>query len=282
MSKRSITIYHSPDSDDAFMFYGLASGNVTHPDFDFSHELQDIESLNHLAQKGELEVTAVSVHGYAYLKNRYSILTTGASLGGSDYGPCLVMREPTDLFDGTIRTIAIPGRFTSSALAFQIYLKEEGVNAKLVIMNFNEIDAAVSRGEVDGGIIIHEGQLTHQKKGLSMCLDLGKWWWDKYALPLPLGINVVRNDLGEKTIFAVKAALKKSIEYALSHRDAALDYALEYGRGITKEEADTFVEMYVNKKTVDMGKEGQEAITLFLSKGVEYGFIPENVEPVFV
>lgn len=280
--KKEITIYHSPDADDAFMFYGLTSGAVENDAYTFTHDLADIETLNQRTIRGELDVTAVSVHAYAYLKNQYAILTCGASMGGKDYGPRIVAREKFDIMDGTKRTIAIPGEKTSAALSLQIYLHEKGIEAELVNMDFDKVGDAVTAGDVDCGIIIHEGQITHDKDGLCLVLDLGKWWWDETGLPLPLGVNVVRKSLGEDAIIASALALKQSISYSLNNREKALEYALTYGRGISTEEADTFVGMYVNELTLDMGKEGIESIKLFLSKGVEYGFIPSEIEIEFV
>lgn len=282
MEKTKVTIYHSPDADDAFMFYGFVKGGVGHPDFEFEHELQDIESLNQRTLRGELDVTAVSVHSFPYLKNQYSILTVGASMGGKDYGPRLVMKEKVDLKDGKVRTIATPGQYTSAALALKIYLKEEGIEANVIDMNFDEVQSAVKAGQIDGGVIIHEGQITHHKDNLVTVVDLGKWWWEKTDLPLPLGVNVVKKSLGKETIEIVRDALKASVQCAMDNRSEALDYALTYGRGITKEEADTFVAMYVNEKTLDLGEDGIESTKLFLEKGKEYGFITEEFELEFI
>ena len=282
MTDRKITIYHSPDADDAFMFYGLVHGGVGHPGYEFDHELSDIESLNKRTLKGELDVTAISVHSYPYLNNQYAILTCGASMGGEDYGPRLVMNQECDLADGVKRTIATPGKYTSAALALRIYLHEKGIEANVINMDFDEVQQAVIDGKIDGGVIIHEGQITHHKEGLTTVVDLGKWWWDETGLPLPLGVNVVKKSIGYDAMEVCKSVLKQSIECAMDNRDAALDYALTYGRGIDKEEADTFVGMYVNDKTLDLGNDGVESIRLFLEKGAEYGFIPEKVELEFI
>lgn len=282
MSDREVTIYHSPDADDAFMFYGMVQGAVQVPGYSFRHELKDIESLNKLALRGELEVTAVSVHAFAFLKNRYAILRCGASMGGKDYGPRLIARTPIDLKDGKVRTIALPGELTSAALATKLYLREQGIEAELVYRHFEEIQPAVKSGELECGVIIHEGQITHQREGLTTVLDLGKWWWDDTSLPLPLGINIVTKELGAEGMRAVQTALHQSIEYSLAHRSDALDYALSYGRGLSREDADRFVAMYVNERTRDIGREGIDAINLFISRGRAAGLIPAEVEVEFV
>ncbi len=282
MSKQTITIFHSPDADDAFMFYGLTQGAVEHPDYAFEHDLSDIETLNQRTIRGELDFTAVSVHAYAYLKSQYAILTCGASMGGKDYGPRVVAMEPMSLTDGKKRKIAIPGERTSAALSLQLYMKENGIEAELVNIDFDKVTEAVRSGDVDCGIIIHEGQITHDREGLQLILDLGKWWWDETGLPLPLGVNVVRKSLGEEAIRATATALYKSIDYSLKNRDKALDYAMTYGRGISREEADIFVGMYVNDLTLDIGEDGMRSIQLFLGKAMEYGLIPDDTEIEFI
>lgn len=282
MSDKTIVIHHSPDADDAFMFYGLVKGGVGVPGFKFDHALSDIESLNQRALRGELDVTAVSVHAFAYLKNQYAIMRAGASMGGADYGPRIVACGNLNLKDGLKRKIAIPGKYTSAALALQIYLKEEGISADLQIVDFDKVQDVVKAGDIDAGIIIHEGQITCEREGLTTVLDLGKWWWDKYNLPLPLGVNVVRRALGEEGMRAAGKALKGSIEYSLEHRDEALKYALEYGRGISYDDADKFVGWYVNERTRDIGEDGARSIKLFLDRGYELGIIPNLVDVEFV
>ncbi len=282
MAPQEIVIYHSPDADDAFMFYGLTSGAVHNPDFTFKHELCDIETLNQRTLRGELDVTAVSVHAYPYLKGQYVILNCGASMGGADYGPRLIAKKAFDLNDGIKRKIAIPGQYTSATLALRLYLHEEQIEAELVNLNFDEVQQAVQAGAVDAGVIIHEGQITHQKEGLKTILDLGHWWWEKHSLPLPLGVNVARLSMGANALEAAKAALLSSITYSLDHRKEALDYALSYGRGITKEEADVFVGMYVNEKTLELGDDGRASIELFLAKAEEYEMIPKVGKVMFV
>ena len=272
---QEITIYHSPDADDAFMFYGLVHGGVTVPGFNFKHDLCDIESLNHRTLRGELDVTAVSVHALSHIAGDYAVLRCGASMGGPDYGPRLVARGAVDLRKPGLR-IAIPGELTSAALSLKLYLQEEGLMPTLVNIHFQEIEDAISRGEIDCGVIIHEGQITHTRDGFTTLLDLGEWWWKKTGLPLPLGVNVVRKSLGIEAMNGVYTALKNSIECALNNRDAALKYALEYGRGLSYEDADTFVGMYVNERTRDLGADGIRSIELFLKQGHQAGLIPHT------
>lgn len=279
---QNVVIFHSPDADDAFMFYGLQSGAVQVPGFSFTHELRDIESLNRLALQGAVDCTAVSVHAFGHLGSQYAMLTCGASMGGAEYGPRLVAPKPCALNDGRIRRFALPGAYTSATLALKIYLKEAGIEAELIQMGFDAVLQAVKNGEVDCGLIIHEGQITHQKEGLTTVLDLGVWWWKKTGLPLPLGINVVKRSLGLDAMRATQSALKASIEYSLAHRAEALDYALSYGRGLERSEADTFVGMYVNERTLDLGEEGVKSIRLFLELGAQYGYVPSTVEALFV
>lgn len=271
---KKITIYHSPDADDAFMFYGLVKGGIGLPGYEFCHELCDIESLNQMALAGKVDVTAISVHAFPYLDNRYAILSCGASMGEKDYGPRIVATEKINLKDGRRRKIAIPGKYTSAALALQLYLKMEKIDADLVIMNFDKVQDAVKSREVDCGVIIHEGQITHEREGFQMALDLGAWWWSRHQLPLPLGVNIVNKSMGMDAMNAVKTVLKGSIECALANRKEALDYALSYGRGLSAEDADVFVGMYVNRRTLDLGPEGRESIGLFLREGIEAGIIP--------
>lgn len=279
-AERAITIYHSPDADDAFMFYGLSSGAVSVPGYRFEHELSDIEGLNQRALRGELEVTAVSVHAYARIAERYRILRCGASMGGEHYGPKVVARSLTPLARSGAR-IAIPGELTSAALALKIFLREQGIDAELVNTHFDQVQHRVRDGSVDAGVIIHEGQLTHEREGLACVVDLGVWWWRETGLPLPLGVNVVRRDLGDEASRAVFKALKGSIEYSLEHRSKAIEYALRYGRGISASEADVFVGMYVNEVTLDIGEKGMRSIELFLERGARHGLIA-GVVPEFV
>ncbi len=279
---KTITIYHSPDADDAFMFYGLQSGAVNIPGYDFKHELKDIESLNHMAMKGELEVTAVSVHAYAYIADKYSILSCGASMGGENYGPRLVVRSDGERDLRKLKSIAIPGEKTSATLALKLFLEEKGLKVELVNTFFDHIQKRVIDKEVDAGLLIHEGQITSHKDGLVTIGDLGEWWFKKTKLPLPLGVNVVRKDLGTEGMSASYQALNKSIRHSLDNRSEALKYALTYGRGLSTAEADEFVGMYVNEKTLDLGDDGRESIQLFLDMAAKSKFIPELVKAEFI
>lgn len=278
-----ITIYHSPDADDAFMFYGLVCGAVEVPGYHFKHELQDIESLNHRALKGELDVTAVSVHAFSHLKDQYAILRCGASMGGVDYGPRLVSKpDNINCLSSAKPKIAIPGSLTSAALSIKLNFLERGIEANFVSVFFEEIIGAVESGEVDAGLIIHEGQITHQRQGLVTILDLGEWWWRKHQLPLPLGVNVVHKRLGEEGMKAVYKILRGSIEYSLSHRKEALDYALSYGRGLSFADADQFVGMYVNDLTREMGEAGMKSIQMFLEQGLNHKLLPAHEPALFI
>jgi 1,4-dihydroxy-6-naphthoate synthase len=281
---QKITIYHSPDADDAFMFHGLVSGAISEPGFIFDHALSDIETLNRRARKGELDVTAVSVHAYAYLADEYAILSCGASMGGEHYGPRIVAKSQIDFTEYAkaqkTLTVGIPGELTSATLATKLFFKEKNVPVELKTIYFESIGEAVLAGEVDVGVLIHEGQLTYQQDGLTMLQDLGSWWWQKTALPLPLGVNVVKKSLGPIAIAATARALKASIEYSLAQRNEALTYALSYGRGLSVGDADTFVGMYVNEITVDMGDAGRKSIALFLAEGAKHGFVPTQFDKV--
>ncbi len=276
--KTLIRLGHSPDADDAFMFYGLASGKVETGNLVFEHLLRDIETLNQWALEGRLEVTAISVHAYPYVAGRYALLPSGASMG-EDYGPIVVTREPEDPAWLWGRRIAVPGRLTTATLALHLYLDD----FEPVIMPFDTIMEAVRDGRVDAGLIIHEGQLSHGEWGLHPVADLGKWWRaDTGGLPLPLGVNAVRRDLGGRLMADVSRYLRESIEYALAHREDALTHALRYARGLDRDVADRFVGMYVNERTVDMGADGREAIALILKRGHERGLVPAVPELDFV
>lgn len=282
MKNKEITIFHSPDADDAFMFYGLVKGGIRFPGYTFSHDLCDIETLNHRTLAGELDVTAVSAHAYSRFQEHYAILSAGASMGGVDYGPRLVALSMFNLRDGKRRRIGIPGPLTSAALALQLYLKDSGVEAELVALHFESIFAEIKAGKIDAGVIIHEGQLTLGREGFVMIEDLGRWWWNKMKLPLPLGVNVVRKSLGHEAMIATGTVLKQSIIYSLEHREGALAYALSFGRGLSVEDADTFVSMYVNDYTVDLGEAGRTAIELFLNEGYRAGIITQQPKIEFI
>jgi len=266
-----IRVAHSPDSDDAFMFYALAKGLIDTGELRFEHVLKDIETLNREAFDGTYEVTAVSIHAYAHLDDRYALLGSGASMGDG-YGPVLVAREPIAAEQLASKKIAIPGRLTSAALALKMW----DPSLQTVTYAFDEIMPAVQSGEVDAGVVIHEGQLTWEDEGFSKIVDLGVWWAEETGgMPLPLGGNVIRRDLGEEMCARVAALLKESIQYSLDHREAALDYALEYGRGLDRDKADRFVGMYVNELTVDYGERGRRALRDFLDRAANERLIPK-------
>ncbi|HEY8485393.1 MAG TPA: MqnA/MqnD/SBP family protein [Longimicrobiales bacterium] len=274
---RTIRVAHSPDSDDAFMFYALATGQLDTGDLEFVHELQDIETLNRRALAGELEVTAVSIHAYAYLADRYVLLPHGASMG-ERYGPRLVAREPLGRGELKGRRVAVPGTLTSAYLALRLF--EPDVQTEVV--PFDQIIDHVAAGKADVGLIIHEGQLTYADAGLHLVADLGEWWAEETGgLPLPLGGNVVRRDLGEDLIRRISALLKASIAYSLEHRAEALEYAARYGRGLDAARTDEFVGMYVNARTLDYGEDGRRAVQLFLDRGYEAGIIPRKITVEF-
>jgi len=273
----TIHVAHSPDSDDAFMFYALAAGKIDTEGLTYVHELQDIESLNQRALRGELEVTAVSIHAYAYLSDKYSLLPHGASMGDR-YGPRLVAREPADRSEVKGKRIAIPGPLTSAYLALQLYEPD----FTPVFTPFDAIEDAVVNGDVDMGLLIHEGQLTFAERGLHLVADMGEWWFQETGLPLPLGGNVVRKDLGAELTRKISRHLRDSIAYGLQHRVGALDHAMQYARGLDRSKADTFVGMYVNDWTLDYGERGRQAVRLFLQRGVEAGLVKKPVTVEFV
>jgi 1,4-dihydroxy-6-naphthoate synthase len=278
MTKRLITVGHSPDPDDAFMFYALAHNKLDTGDLVFRHELQDIETLNRRALKGELEVSAVSIHAYAYLADKYALLPNGCSMGDR-YGPMVVARKELAIGDLRNVTIAVPGTMTTAFLALRLLLPGE---IKHQVIPFDEIIPAVAAGKFDAGLIIHEGQLTFQNQGLRLIMDLGVWWQEKTGLPLPLGGNAVRRDLGTETMRTISRLLKESIRYALGHRQDALDYALQYARDMDRGLADRFVGMYVNDWTLDYGPRGRAAVARLLDEGHRAGVIPHQVAVDFV
>ncbi len=275
-----IRVAHSPDSDDAFMFYALASGKIDTGDREYVHELQDIETLNRRALQGELEVTAVSIHAYAHLADRYALLSSGCSMGDG-YGPRLVAKrprpdDPRAALADTV--IAVPGTLTTAYLALKLYQPE----TKMVVMPFDRIEEAVLRDEVPVGLLIHEGQLTYADLGLHLWADLGAWWLGDTGLPLPLGGNVVRRDLGPVVMDHVARDLRASIEYALAQRAPALAHAKQFNRGLTDERTDAFVGMYVNHWTVDYGERGRRAVQLLLDRGHQAGLVPHRVAVEFI
>jgi 1,4-dihydroxy-6-naphthoate synthase len=271
-----ITVAHSPDSDDAFMFYGLASGKVPTDGIQVDHLLSDIETLNRAAFDGKYEVTAVSFHAYAHLTGKYLLLPHGSSMGDR-YGPIVVARN-----DGPSSTqgikVAVPGTLTTAFLTLRLY----DPDVQYVVMNFDHIQDAVRRGEVDAGLLIHEGQLTYQDEGLKKIVDLGEWWADRTGgLPLPLGGNIIRRDLGPQAIAKVSQLLHESIAYGLAHRQEALDYALGFGRGLDRARADRFVGMYVNDLTLSYGERGRQAVQRLFDEAWKKRLIPNEIAVEF-
>ncbi|HSV74089.1 MAG TPA: MqnA/MqnD/SBP family protein [Chthonomonadales bacterium] len=277
MSQR-LTLGHSPDSDDAFMFYALAEGLVDTQGLEFDHVLRDIQTLNEWAREGRLDCTAISVHAYPYVAERYAILGHGASMGDG-YGPMVVAREPITTRELAQATIAVPGELTSAFLALGLYFAGP---FRYEVMHFDRILEAVSAGRVDAGLIIHEGQLTHGEGGLVTVVDLGAWWRAETGLPLPLGVNCVRKEMPADMRQRVSQALRESIRYGLEHRSEALAHAMRYAREMTVEIADRFVGMYVNAWTLDMGERGRESIRLFLDRGAQRGLAPKAGRIEFV
>ena len=278
-----IRVGHSPDPDDAFMFHALANDKIPTGNYRFSHELQDIETLNRRAMKGELEVSAVSLHAYAYLLETYALLPSGCSMGDR-YGPMIVAKTAIPLADLPKKNLAIPGTLTTAFLTLRLMMHDVAPGAELNfdIVPFDEILNAVESGKYDAGLIIHEGQLTYQNQGLQLLVDLGAWWFEKTGLPLPLGGNVVRKDLGTKAMGEISDLLKKSIQYGLEHRREALDYALKYARDMDVTLADKFVGMYVNDWTLDYGERGRTAVRRLLDEAHRAGIIPNPVAIEFV
>lgn len=286
----TIHVGHSPDPDDAFMFHALANDKIDTGRYRFEHELQDIETLNRRAFQGELELTAVSIHGYAYLTDKYALCSCGASMG-DNYGPMIVAREPLTREQLQGKTIAIPGTLTTAFLTCCLWMggrgddvhkSQTGGRFRFEVHPFDEILNVVAEGRADAGLIIHEGQLTYQTQGLQLAVDLGQWWMEETGLPLPLGGNAIRRDLGREAMEEVTALLKQSIQYGLEHREEALQHALQYGRDLDHRQADKFVGMYVNDWTLDFGPRGREAIARLLQRGHAAGLIPHTVHLDFV
>lgn len=273
---RRITVAHSPDSDDAFMFFALAQGKVGDPNLEFVHVLEDIQSLNQRALRGEYEVTAVSFHAYAYIADRYALLPHGASMGDG-YGPMVVSREACRPEDLRGKRIAVPGTLTTAALALRLW----DPDLQHVVIPFDQIMDAVIARTVDAGLIIHEGQVTYRSLGFHKVVDLGEWWLRETGLPLPLGGNVIWKDLGPDLMRRLSHLLRESIRYALAHREEALDYAMQFARNMERRLADRFVGMYVNDLTLDYGERGRAAVRRLLAMGHERGLIPHRVEPEF-
>lgn len=282
-TKTVIKVGHSPDPDDAFMFHALANAKIDTGPYEFRHELVDIETLNRRAFGGDLELTAVSLHGYAHLTDKYMLCPCGASMGDG-YGPMVIAKHAYGVKDLKKMTIAVPGTLTTAYLALRLCL---GVDFKHIVVPFDQIIDATVQGNyqgrpIDAGLIIHEGQLTYADRGLTLIVDTGRWWQDETGLPLPLGANAIRKDLGDDVIYDVNRLLKQSIQYGLDHRDEALQYALQYGRDLDRPRADRFVGMYVNHWTLDFGRRGRDAVKLLLERGHASGVIPHAVRPEFV
>lgn len=274
---RTISVAHSPDSDDAFMFYGLATNKLETNGLKFEHTLKDIQSLNEDAKNGVFDVTAISFHAYCYIDDKYALLPHGASIG-DNYGPILVSKEPRPVSDIPNMKIAIPGELTSAFLAMRIYNQDFEYD----VVPFDEIIEYVQKGKADAGLLIHEGQLFYKQVGMDKVLDLGEWWHDETGLPLPMGGNVIRRELGEDLMREVSGHLKKSIEYSMNNREDALSYAMQFARDMPPELADRFVAMWVNDLTLDYGDRGREGVKLLLDKGFEHGIIPHKVNVEFV
>jgi 1,4-dihydroxy-6-naphthoate synthase len=270
---KDISVAHSPDSDDAFMFYGLATNKVRVPGLKFAHTLCDIETLNRKAMEGVYDVTAISFHAYPYLQDKYALMTCGGSVGDG-YGPMIVSMRSMTISEVKQIKIAVPGTLTTAYLALRLFAP----NIETEVVPFDQIIPQVLAGKYDAGLIIHEGQLTYAKSGLHRIVDLGKWWRDITGLPLPLGGNAIRRELGPETIHDVSVALKTSIQYALDHRDEALQYAMQFARDLDTASADKFVGMYVNERTVDYGSDGREAVSRLLDMGHKAGIIPREAK----
>ena len=275
--RTTITLAHSPDSDDAFMFYGLATNKLDTGGLTFKHLLKDIQTLNEEATVGTYDVTAISFHAYAYVADKYALLPHGASIG-DNYGPIVVSREPAMPEDIPNLKIAIPGKLTSAFLALRLF----NADFKYEVVPFDKIIDAVLDGVCDAGLLIHEGQLFYQRKGLHKVLDLGEWWHQRHGLPLPMGGNAIKRELGPQLTKEVSNLLRESIRYSLSHREDALQYALQFARDMDPALADRFVGMWVNELTLDYTDRGREAVRLLLEEGFEKGVIPNRVPVDFV
>ena len=280
MKTTEITLGHSPDPDDAFMFYALAADRIETGGLTFTHVIQDIETLNRRAMNAELDVTAVSIHAYAYVLDQYALLTSGASMG-DNYGPLVISPKatsPLSLDDLRGATIAVPGLMTTAYLALRLCIGDP----KIVVVPFDQIMDSVERGDVDAGLLIHEGQLTYSARGFNKVIDLGEWWMTETGLPLPLGGNAIKKSLGPDLIAKVSKLVRESIEYGLQNREVAVRHSMKYGRGMAETLTDKFVGMYVNDFTIDYGDRGREAVRLLLERGHEAGIIPRPVELHFV
>ena len=282
MEKSKLTLGHSPDPDDAFMFYGLAKGLVDNGGYEFEHILQDIQTLNERASRGELDISAISIHAYAQVCDKYALLPSGASMGDG-YGPMLVARENFSKEEIAARRIAIPGTMTSAFLALQLWLEQPAERIQYTVVPFDKIFDTVNKGEADVGLIIHEGQLTFENEGLVCCEDLGVWWGrENDGLPLPLGGNVIHKRIASDERKVVSDILEHSIRFSLDNRSEAVEHSLQYARDMGIDLADKFVGMYVNDWTLDYGDAGRESIRRFLTRGYEMGVVSTNPELEFV
>ena len=288
MEQQLLRLGHSPDPDDAFMFYGLARDLIPTGRWKFEHVLQDIQTLNQRAMKGELEITAISIHAYPYVADRYALTSCGSSMG-DQYGPMIVCRadRAKEFGDGTLpnlrgKKIAIPGKLTTAFLAMQLAAGKAGEDYQVEVVMFDQIPKYVTEGKADAGLLIHEGQLTYAQAGLHLLLDLGKWWHEQTGLPLPLGGNAIRRELGPELIAQVTKALRDSIQFALDHREPALAYAMQFARDLDSQMADRFVGMYVNDRTLDYGEDGKRAVVKLLDMGYQAGIIPHKPAVEFV
>ncbi|HTI71856.1 MAG TPA: MqnA/MqnD/SBP family protein [Candidatus Limnocylindria bacterium] len=275
MQIQTLTLGHSPDPDDAFMFYGLAKDLIKTPGLRFEHILQDIQTLNERATRGELDISAISIHAYAYVSDQYALLPSGASMGDG-YGPMLVAKQAYSRDELRKKRIAIPGRMTSAYLALQLWLGTPGKELDCIVVPFDQIFTAVREGQADVGLIIHEGQLTYQNEGLVVCQDLGIWWGsENNGLPLPLGGNVIHKRHTPELRSRVSRILTDSIQFSLDHRPEAVAHSLQYARDMGRDLADRFVGMYVNHWTLDYGDAGRESIRRFLNRGQALGVLPQ-------
>ena len=276
-SVREITVAHSPDSDDAFMFYALATNKVRVPGLKFSHTLTDIETLNRKAMEGFYDVSAISFHAYPYVQDKYTLMSCGGSVG-EQYGPMVVAPRMFGLDELRRMRVAVPGTLTTAYLALKLFAPK----IETAVVPFDRIIPEVIAGKYEAGLIIHEGQLTYERSGLNRILDLGKWWHELTGLPLPLGGNAIRRELGRELIVQVTQALRQSIQYALDHREPALAYAMQFARDLDPQMADRFVGMYVNERTLDYGDDGKEAVVKLLEMGHRAGIIPQKPNVEFV
>ncbi len=274
---REISVAHSPGSDDAFMFYGLATNKVRVPGLKFTHTLMDIETLNRKAMEGFYDVSAISFHAYPYVQDKYALMPCGGSVG-EQYGPMVVAPRMFGLEELKHMKVAVPGTMTTAYLALKLFAPK----IETAVVPFDQIIPQVVAGKFEAGLIIHEGQLTYERSGLHRILDLGKWWHELTGLPLPLGGNAIRRELGAELIASVTRALRNSIQYALDHREPALAYAMQFARDLDPQMADRFVGMYVNERTLDYCDDGKEAVTRLLEMGYRAGIIPHKPEVEFV